>query len=42
MILEVSLVIIGGVHCEQNEGMLVWFGRNVISCLLRIWFCGRQ
>ena len=42
MILEVLLVFVGGVYCEQNEGMLVWLGRNVLRCLLRIRFSGRQ
>ena len=42
MIIKVSVVIIDGVLWEQNEGMLVWLGGNVLGCLLGIQFCRRQ
>ena len=42
MIIRVSVVIIGGARCEQNVGMLFWFGGNILGCALRIRFCGRQ
>ena len=42
IIIKVSVVIIDGVRWEQNVGMLVWLGRNVIGCRLGIRFCVRQ
>ena len=41
-IIKVSFVIIDSVCWEQNVGMLVWFGRNVLGCPLGIPFFGRQ
>ena len=34
--------VIDGVRWEQNGGMLVWLGGNVLGCPLEIRFCGRQ
>ena len=42
MIIKVSVVIIDGVRLEQNVGMLVWLGGNVIGCPLGIRFYGKQ
>ena len=42
MIIKVSVVIIDGVRWEQNGGMLLWLGGNVLGCPLGIRFCGRQ
>ena len=42
MIIKVSVFIIDDVRWEQNVGILVWLGENVIGCLLGIWFCVKQ
>ena len=42
IIIKVHVVIIDGVHWEQNRGILVWLGGNVLGCPLGIRFCGRQ
>ena len=34
MIIKVSVVIIDGVRWEQNGGMLIWLGGNVLGCPL--------
>ena len=36
------VVIIDGVRWEQNGGMLVWLGGNILGCPLGIWFCGNS
>ena len=44
MTLEVLLVIVGGVHYEQNEGMLVWLGGNVLRKHMKAhsYICGTR
>ena len=42
IIIKVPVVIIDGARWEQNGGMLVWLGGNVLGCPLGIRFCGRQ
>ena len=39
IIIKVPVVIIDGARWEQNGGMLVWLGGNVLG---GIQFCGRQ
>ena len=34
--------VIDGVRWEQNGGMLVWLGGNVLGCPLGIRFCGNS
>ena len=42
MVIKVSVVTIDGARYQQNVGMLVWLGGNVLGRSLGTRYCGRQ